>query len=59
MRRRLVFLLAALPAVLSAQQPAGQAPAGAPPARPAAPYRPFAELTKDAVVAYDKAYPAK
>lgn len=49
MRRRLL-LLAAFPAVLAAQQPGGQPPAGGtPPARAATPYKPFADLTKDAV----------
>lgn len=50
MHRHLFLLTAALPAILAAQQPAGAPPAGAPPARPAGPYKPFAELTKDAVV---------
>ena len=50
MRHPLAFFLATVPAILAAQQPAGQAPAGAPPARPAGALRPFAELTKDAVV---------
>ena len=52
MRRLLVFLLAGAPAALPAQQPQVQQPAGgAPPAasRPANPYRPFADVTKDAV----------
>lgn len=49
MRRRLL-LLAAVPALLAAQQPGGQPPAGGtPPARAAGPYKPFADLTKDAV----------
>ena len=49
MRLPLVFL--AIPAILSAQQPATPPPAaGAAPARPASPYKAFGELTKDAVV---------
>jgi hypothetical protein len=50
MRQPLALLLA-VPAILAAQQPAGQPPAGgAPPAaRAASPYRNFGDLTKDAV----------
>lgn len=52
MRRLLTSILVAIPAALSAQQPQGQPAAAATPpaARPASPYKNFAELTKDAVV---------